>query len=107
MRITGPNGAALAGAPAGARRAAGGGFTLGQQEAPRNAGAAGGLRAISTLDALLALQGVEGFQPQRKKRAVAKGRHALDVLDALKVGAARRLGRPVHARPPQGRGRRA
>jgi hypothetical protein len=30
------------------------------------------------------LQGVEDF-PQRKKRAVAKGRHALDALDSLKV----------------------
>ena len=85
MRIYGPNGAALAGKPAGARRAAGGDFTLGEQEAPRNAGAAGSLRAISTVDALIALQGVED-PTERKKRAVAKGRHALDVLDQLKIG---------------------
>jgi hypothetical protein len=81
MRITGPNGAALASAPTSARRAASGTFTLGEQEPSHPAGAAGSLRAISSLDALLALQGVEDF-PQRKKRAVAKG---LDALDSLKV----------------------
>ena len=85
MRIYGPNGTALAGKPVGARRASGGGFTLGEQEAPRNAGAAGSLRAISTVDALIALQGVED-PTERKKRAVAKGRHALDMLDQLKIG---------------------
>jgi len=85
MRINGPNGAALANAPAGARRNAGGTFSLSEQDAPRNAGAAGSLRAISTVDALIALQGVED-PTQRKKRAVAKGRNALDTLDALKLG---------------------
>jgi len=85
MRIYGPNGAAVANAPAAARRTAGGTFTVSDQEAPRNAAATGGLRAISTVDALLALQGVEDFK-ERKKRVVAKGRNALDVLDQLKVG---------------------
>lgn len=84
MRITGPNGAALANAPAGARRAAGGSFKLGEQEAPRNSTGAGSLRAISTVDALIALQGVED-PTERKKRAVSKGRRALDVLDTLKL----------------------
>ena len=84
MRITGPNGAALASAPKGARRAASGTFTLDQQEPTRSTGAAGSLRAITSLDALLALQGVEDFT-QRKKRAVVKGRNALDALDSLKV----------------------
>lgn len=84
MRIYGPNGAALANAPASARRAGGGTFKLSEQEAPRSTGAASSLRSISTLDALLAMQGVED-PLERKKRAVAKGRNALDVLDALKV----------------------
>lgn len=85
MRIYGPNGTALAAAaPASARRAVSGSFTVSEQEAPRNSTAIGTLRAISTLDALMALQGVE--EPtERKKRAVAKGRNALDVLDRLKV----------------------
>ena len=84
MRIYGSNGAALASAPAAARRSAGGSFTVSEQETPRNAAAAGNLRAISTVDALIALQGVED-PSERKKRAVAKGRRALDVLDTLKL----------------------
>jgi hypothetical protein len=84
MRIHGSNGTALASAPATARRSAGGAFTVSEQEAPRNAAAAGSLRAVSTVDALIALQGVEN-PAERKKRAVAKGRKALDVLDTLKL----------------------
>ena len=83
MRIYGSNGTALASAPATARRGAAGGFNVSEQEAPRNA-AAGSLRAISTVDALIALQGVED-PTERKKRAVARGRGALDVLDKLKL----------------------
>jgi len=85
MRIYGPNGAAVATAPATARRTPGGNFTVGEQEAPRNAAAAGSLRAVATVDALLALQGVEDAS-ERRKRAVAKGRRALDMLDTLKIG---------------------
>lgn len=85
MRIYGPNGAALANAPVSTRRTAGGTFTVSEEEAPRNTGAASSLRSISTLDALMALQGVED-PTERKKRAVAKGRNALDMLDTLKVG---------------------
>jgi len=85
MRVQGPNGTALASAPVKARRTAGGTFTVSEQEMPRSATAASSLRAISTLDALMALQGVED-PTERKKRAVAKGRNALDVLDKLKLG---------------------
>ena len=85
MRIYGTNGAALAPALASARRSAAGSFTVSEQETPRNSTAAGALRAISTVDALIALQGVEDTA-ERRKRAVAKGRNALDVLDTLKLG---------------------
>jgi len=84
MRIYGPNGTAAAAAPKTAKRAAGGTFTVSEPETPRNAAAAGALRAISTVDALLALQGVEDAT-ERKKRAVAKGKRALDMLDELKL----------------------
>ena len=43
------------------------------------------MRAISTVDALIALQGVDDPK-ERKKRALVKGRNALDVLDTLKLG---------------------
>jgi hypothetical protein len=85
MRIYGPNGTALATAPTSARRTADGGFSISEQEPSRQAGPATSLRAVSTVDALIALQGVES-PTERKKRAVAKGRKALDVLDALKLG---------------------
>jgi hypothetical protein len=84
MRVYGSNGTALASAPASARRSAGGSFSVGEQEPQRNAAAASSLRAISTVDALIALQGVEN-STERKKRAVVKGRNALDVLDSLKL----------------------
>jgi hypothetical protein len=84
MRIQGSNGTALAASPSGARRAGGGTFSLGEPEAARQSPSATPLRSISSLDALLALQGIEDFT-QRKRRAVAKGRHALDALDGLKV----------------------
>ncbi len=84
MRISGTNGTAAAKASSGARRATGGGFSVGGQAGARQSVAAGSLRAISTVDALLALQGVDDFTA-RKKRAIVKGRNALDALDSLKV----------------------
>jgi hypothetical protein len=85
MRIYGPNGTALAATPAAARRSGGSSFTVSEQESPRRSAVATSLRAISTVDALIALQGVED-PTERKKRAVIKGRNALDVLDSLKLG---------------------
>ena len=85
MRIYGPNGTALAAAPAATaphRRRHLHGQRAGGAAQPAGASS---LRSISTLDALIALQGVED-PTERKKRAVAKGRNALDVLDKLKLG---------------------
>ncbi len=84
MRIYGPNGTALASAPTAARRSAGGKFSVSEQETPRGTSGTATLRSVSSLDALIALQGVED-PTERKKRSVAKGRNALDVLDSLKV----------------------
>ena len=44
-----------------------------------------GVRGIDGIDALIALQGVQA-PAERRRRAVARGRTALDVLDALKIG---------------------
>jgi hypothetical protein len=84
MRVYGPNDTALASAPATARRSSAGVFTVSEQETPRNAAAATSLRTISSVDALIALQGVDDPR-ERKKRAVVRGRKALDVLDMLKL----------------------
>jgi hypothetical protein len=43
---------------------------------------------VGGIDALLALQGVEGVEDplERRKRAVKRGRLALDALEELKIG---------------------
>ena len=68
-----------------ARRASGGGFSLGQTEAPKSQSQAMALRTVGGIDALLALQGVED-PTERRRRAVKHGHRALDALDELKVG---------------------
>src|ERR1700754_3865347 len=45
----------------------------------------GGLTGIASIDALLALQSV-GSPLERKKKAVRRASHLLDVLDDLKAG---------------------
>jgi hypothetical protein len=85
MRVTGPNGTALAQAPAAPRRAAGGPFTLSEANTPQSANPAVALRTIGGIDALIALQGIED-PVERRRRAVKHGRRALDALDELKIG---------------------
>ena len=85
MRIYGSNGAALSTKTGSARRSSAGGFSVSEQQTPRSPAAAGGLRSVANLDGLMALQGIE-TATERKKRGVAKGRKALDVLDDLKLG---------------------
>jgi hypothetical protein len=90
MRIYGPNGTAAAAAPA-TRRAASGTFTLAQGSSPQPAATAAAPRTIGGIETLLALQGVQGVPGvedpvEKRQRAVKRGRSALDVLDALKMG---------------------
>lgn len=86
MRITGSNAAALSATTTAARRAGSGGtFSLSGFEATTTPTAPTALRSVAGLDSLLALQGVED-PTEKKKRAVARGRTALDVLDELKLG---------------------
>jgi hypothetical protein len=84
MRVQGLNGAATAAAKSGTRRAGGGTFSIGEDASARGPGTATPLRSIASVDALLALQSVEDAT-ERRKRAVKSGRHALDMLDALKL----------------------
>jgi hypothetical protein len=77
------NNAVVRDAPA-ARRA-GTGFSLSEAANGPVRTAPGQLHAISGVDVLVALQGVED-STERRKRAVRRGRSALDALDALKVG---------------------
>jgi hypothetical protein len=85
MRVYGLNGAGAAVVSAPVRRSASDTFSVGNETAPRAAAAAGAPRLIGGIDALLALQGFDD-PLERRRRAVKRGRTALDALDALKLG---------------------
>ncbi len=84
MRIQGPNGTSLTAPAGGARRTGATGFTLDLGSTAETRPAAPP-RAAGGIDALLAMQGVEDAT-ERRRRSVARGRNALDVLDDLKIG---------------------
>ena len=85
MRIYGPNGTSL-GSPAGnIRRTSSTGFSLPEATSTPESRAAQAPKAAANIDALLAMQGIED-PTERRKRSVQRGRGALDVLDALKIG---------------------
>src|SRR5262249_10947541 len=87
MRIYGPNGTTLGTPASSTRRTSSTGFSL-----PEEAASTGETRATlapkaaANIDALLALQGIEEDPAERRRRSVARGKGALDVLDALKLG---------------------
>jgi len=85
MRILGSNGATANVPAASARRSSGSAFALPETAAASETRAASAPRAAGTIDALLAMQGIED-PVERRKRSVARGRGALDVLDDLKIG---------------------
>jgi len=84
MRIQGPNGTSLTAPASSARRTGATGFTLDLGTTTETRSAAPP-RAAGGIDALLAMQGVEDAT-ERRRRSVARGRNALDVLDDLKIG---------------------
>ena len=87
MRVQGPNAATVATSTSKARRSeSAGGFSLASEETAQSSAAPSAtLRTIGGIDALIALQGDE--EPGgKKRRAVKRGRAALDALDDLKHG---------------------
>ena len=85
MRVERPSGPNAVVAGKTVRRAGSEGFSLGDPEAAAGPAANNAVRTIGGIDVLMALQGVE--EPgERRRRAVARGRTALDALDALKIG---------------------
>ena len=85
MRIQGTSAPATPAASAAARRSASGTFSLGDNTPARGTAATSGMRQIGGIETLLALQGVD--EPgERRRKAVKRGRGALDALDALKLG---------------------
>jgi hypothetical protein len=105
MKVTGTNGVGAAQSARGGARPAAGGFSIaasGQaQEAARTAPVSGP-GAISSIDALLAMQSVGG-PLERRRRAVSRAGRILDVLDEVKLSlldggvSAEELGRLVSA----------
>jgi hypothetical protein len=86
MRIYGPNGTNLGSPSANVRRTSSSGFALPDTTSAPEARAATAPKAAASIDALLALQGIEEDPAERRKRSVQRGRGALDVLDELKIG---------------------
>jgi hypothetical protein len=85
MRILAPNSTALARESQGAKRAASGTFHLDSADTAKPQGAIPTLRTVGGIDALVALQGYDD-PVERRRRAVGKGKAALDVLDQIKLG---------------------
>jgi hypothetical protein len=83
MRIVAPNAAPVTAAAPAPRRASSGGFSIAEQQAPTTP-APVALRTIGGIDALIALQGQDD-PAERRRRAVKRGRLALDALDQLKA----------------------
>ena len=67
-----------------ARRTAGSGFSVSNDNAAGKSAAAQAASGINGIDALLALQGVEDAV-ERRRRFAKRGAKALDMLDTLKV----------------------
>jgi len=86
MRIYGPNGTTLGTPTSSPRKTSSSGFTLPDTTTAQETRAATAPKASANIDALLALQGIEEDPAERRKRGVARGRGALDVLDDLKIG---------------------
>ncbi|MCK1422262.1 flagellar assembly protein FliX [Bradyrhizobium sp. 182] len=86
MRIYGPNGTTLGTPASQARRTDSGTFVLPDTSSAQETRSAAAPKAAANIDALLALQGVEEDPVARRKRSVARGKTALDVLDDLKMG---------------------
>src|SRR4029077_17779417 len=61
-------------------------FSLPDAAAAPETRAATAPKASAGIDALLAMQGIEEDPVERRKRAVQRGKTALDVLDDLKIG---------------------
>ena len=86
MRIYGPNGTTLGTPASSTRRTSSTGFSLPEDVASASeARATLAPKATANIDALIALQGIEEDPAERRRRSVARGKGALDVLDELKL----------------------
>lgn len=66
------------------RRTSSSGFSVGNDNSPAQTSATAATAGLNSIDALLALQGVEDAV-ERRRRFARRGAKALDMLDALKL----------------------
>jgi len=86
MRIYGPNGTTQASPASSTRRTGSSGFSLPDDVATTTESRATlAPKSTANIDALIALQGIEEDPAERRRRSVARGKGALDVLDDLKL----------------------
>jgi hypothetical protein len=85
MRIYGALGTAGAASAPAARKAKSGTFSLPHDDAGMAPSSTSHVRTVGGIDALLALQSVDD-PTERRRRAVTRGRTALDTLEELKLG---------------------
>ena len=87
MRIYGPNGTTQTTPASSTRRSSSSSFSLPEDmTSTSETRATVAPKAAANIDALLALQGIEEDPAERRRRSVARGKSALDVLDQLKLG---------------------
>ena len=84
MRIVGASGPTAATSSPAARRTTSGTFTLPQETTSAPASGGSAVRGLTGIDALIALQGIESPE-ERRRKAVSRGKSALDALDELKI----------------------
>lgn len=84
MRIYGTNGPAAPGTKSTARRTSSGTFVLPEADSGQQTAPAAPTGNVAGIEALIALQGIED-PTERRRRAVMRGRSALDALDELKL----------------------
>lgn len=87
MRISGPGRTVGPAGSGPARRAEGTGATFApaEQQAPSRASSNAPVSTLAGLDALIALQAVDGDAPRKKRRAVKRGHDLLDVLEEMRI----------------------
>jgi Class II flagellar assembly regulator len=87
MRIYGPNGTTQATPATSTKRTSSRSFSVPDDvAATQETRAAVRPMAAANIDALIALQGIEEGPAERRRRSLARGKGALDVLDELKLG---------------------
>lgn len=84
MRIYGPNGTSFGAPAASTKRNGTSSFLLPDMTTATDTRAASAPKPATSLDALMALQGIED-PLERRRKSVQRGRGALDVLEHLKI----------------------